>query len=207
MRPITISRQLDAADPNGIALDQTTGGAADLLINGAFAVAGVATLDQQRKVGLESTANLSAVTFTVYGTDQSGRIISEALAGPNNNTVSTILDFLTVTRISVSAAVGTNVEVGTTGVGASVPIPMNLGQTPFNATITVDVTGTIDYTVQYTNDPVFDGVGPFLWFNHVDLVGDTTDAVGTIISPITALRILTNSGDGTAVMRVSQAGI
>ena len=83
MRPVIQSRQLDAADPNGIALDQQLGAAGDLTLNGAFVTAGVAILDQQRHVELESAGNISATNFTVTGTDEQGRIISETIAGPN----------------------------------------------------------------------------------------------------------------------------
>lgn len=207
MRPIRITRALTAADADGIALAQTTAGAGNLTLNGAFVAGGVAQLDAQRKVGIASTGNLSAVTFTVFGTDQAGNVISESLAGPNNNTVSTVLDYYTVTRVAVSAAVGTNVTVGTTGVGASAPIPLDQYLTPFNVSVGCVVTGTIDYTVQYTFDAVFASAGPFTWTNHADLTGETATADGTYISPVAATRVLTNSGTGSVAMTVMQAGL
>lgn len=206
MRPIRITRALTAADADGIAQAQQTVGAADLTLNGALVAGGVAQLDAQRKVGIASAGNLSAVTFTVYGTDQAGNSISESLAGPNNNTVSTTLDFYTVARVAVSGAVGTNVTVGTTGVGASAPIPLDQYISPFNVSIGCTVTGTIDYTVQYTFDAVFASAGPFTWTNHADLTAQTATADGTYISPVSATRVLTNSGTGSVAMNVMQAG-
>lgn len=208
MRPIVITRTLATADADGIALAQTLGGAGSLTLNGALVVSGVAQLTQQRVVGIASTGNLSAITFTVYGTNEAGIAISESLAGPNNNTVSTTLNFLTVTQVAASAAVGTNVTVGTTDVGASAPVPLDLYLEPFNVSLFIDVTGTVDVTVQYTgDDDVLTSVGPFVWFNHTDLTNETADTVGTIISPVTAVRLLTNSGTGTAQLTVLQAGV
>lgn len=208
MRPIVITRQLDTDDANGIALAQQTAGAGNLVLAGALASGGVATLDTQRKVGIASAGDLSAITFTVYGTDGQNQVISESLVGPNNNTVSTILDFLTVTRVAVSAAVGTDVTVGTTGVGASFPIPLDLYLNPVNVQIKVSISGTANGTVQYTNDPIFTmPLEDVEWTDDTDLdnlsSGYTT---GTLISPCTAVRLVTNSGDGTITMVVTQSG-
>jgi hypothetical protein len=207
MRPIVVTRTLATADADGIAQAQQLVGAGSLTLNGALVVSGVAQLTQQRKVGISSTGNLSSVTFTVYGTNEAGISISESLAGPNNNTVSTTLDFLTVTQVAASGAVATDVTVGTTGVGASAPIPLDLYLDPFNVSLFIDVTGTVDVTAQYTGDnDVLTSVGPFTWFNHTDLTNETSDSVGTIISPVTAVRLVTNSGTGTAELTVLQTG-
>lgn len=207
MRPVTISRTLAAAVANAICLAQTTAGAGNLTINGGSASSGVATLDAQRKVGIASTGNLSAVNFTVYGTDQNGRSINETIAGPNNNTVSTTLDFYTVTRVAVNGAVGTNVTVGTTGVGASQPIPLDL-YLQAGSTVSVNVTGTLNYTVQVTNDDVYSNTNP-TWSSHptAALVGATSSQIGTTATAYRAMRLLTNSGSGTGQIVLSQQGL
>lgn len=207
MRPITITRTLATADADGIAQLQQAVGAGDLTLNGALVTSGVAQLGAQRVVGIASTGNLSAVNFTVYGTNQAGSAISQTIAGPNNNTVSTTLDFLTVTRVAVSAAVGTDVTVGTTGVGGSPAIPLDQYISPFNVSVGCTVSGTVNYTAQYTFDDVFASVGPFTWTDFGDLTSKTATDDGTFISPVVAVRLLTNSGTGTVVMRVIQAGL
>lgn len=207
MRPIVITRTLATAVADGIALAQQLAGAGSLTLNGSLVVDGVAQLTQQRVVGIASTGNLSAITFTVYGTNEAGIAISESLAGPNNNTVSTTQNFLTVTQVAASAAVGTDVTVGTTDVGASAPLPLDLYLDPFNVSLFLDVTGTVDVTLQYTgDDDVLTSVGPFVWFDHTDLTNKSADSVGTIISPVTAVRLLTNSGTGSAQLTVLQSG-
>lgn len=207
MRPIVITRSLTAADADGIAEAQQLLAPGSLTLNGDLVVSGVAQLGSQRKVGIASTGDLSLITFTVYGTNQAGLAISESLLGPDNDTVSTTLDFLTVTQVAASAAVGTDVEVGTTGVGASAPLPLDLYLDPFNASIFLDVVPTVNCTVEYTGDDnVLTSVGPFTWFAHSDLTSETADAVGTIISPVTAVRLVTNSGTGSVEMTVLQSG-
>lgn len=207
MRPVVITRTLATADADGIAQAQTLVGAGSLTLNGALVSGGVAQLDVQRVVGIASTGNLSAITFTVYGTDEAGNTISESLAGPNNNTVSTALNFYTVNQVAASAAVGTNVTVGTTAVGASQNVPLDVYLDPFNTSLFLDITGTVNVTVQYTGDDnILTSAGPFVWYDHSDLTGETSDAVGTIISPVTAVRLLTNSGTGEAELTVLQAG-
>jgi len=208
MRPITQTRQLDAADANGICLDQTTVGAANLTITGALASGGVATLDVQRQVEFESIADLSAVNFTVTGTDEQGRTISETIAGPNAGVSSTTLDFKTVTQVAVDGAVGTNVEGGTNAVGGSIPIPIDKYLTPTNIGMGLQITGTVNVTVQHTFGDIFDSDPSTIhnWFDHPTLAAETADADGNLAFPPQAVRLLTNSGVGTAIFRLVQAG-
>lgn len=209
MRPIEQSRQLAAADPNGIALDQQLGAAGNLTLDGTFVDAdGVAQLGDQRQVELESAGNISATNFTITGTDDSGAVISETLAGPNAGVSTTALNFSTVTQIAADASFGTDVEVGTNGLGASQAVPLDLYLTPFNVSLFIGITGTVDVTVQFTGDDVFgDAPGPHDWTDHPDLTGISANDDATFISPVSACRLLTNSGDGTAVLRIAQAGL
>lgn len=208
MRPITLTRALVAAAVGAIAAAQTTAGAGNLLINGTLASSGVATLDVQRTVGLTSAGNLSAVNFTITGTDDQGRVISEVLAGPNANTVSSVLNYKTVTSIAVSAAVGTNVTADTVATGASREIPLDKWLNPFNVSVSMEITsGSGSWTLQYTFDNVFDGTGgPYVWYNHATLVNVGTSSNGTLVSPVMAVRVLTNSGTGTLRTVTVQTG-
>jgi len=156
---------------------------------------------------LESAGNISATNFTITGTDDSGAIISETLAGPNATTIPTELNFSTVTQIAADAAFATDVEIGTDGVGASQTVPLDQYLTPFNVSLSVVITGTVDVTVEFTFDDVFgDFPGPHSWIPHPDLTNISADADATFISPVSACRLLTNSGDGEAVLRIIQAG-
>jgi hypothetical protein len=206
MRPIRISRALLAADPDGIALAQQLVGAGNLTLNGAFVAGGTAYLTAQRRVGLTSAGNLSAVNYTVYGTNEAGIVISETLAGPNANTVSTTLDFFTVTRIAASAANATDITAGTTDVGASLPIPLDYLISPFQVTAALEIqSGAVNATLQYTLDNIFEP-GPIVWFNDTILVGVAVNTVTSYVSPVRACRLVTNSGTGAAVLQLIQAG-
>jgi len=209
MRPVTFSRTLAAAAVGAICASQTTAGAGNLLINGTLASAGVATLAAQQTVGITSAGNDSAVNFTVTGTDDQGRVISQTIAGPNANTVQTTLNYRTVTQIAVSAAVASAVTVDTLQIGGSQEIPVDRYLGPTDISVGVIVTGTLNYTVQWTLDDVFGAApGPFTWFSAgANLVGASTTQSGSIGAPVSAIRLLTNSGNGAGKIIVQQSGM
>ena len=208
MRPIVQTRQLAAAVANGIAQDQQLGAAGDLTLDGSLVDSdGVAQLGTQRQVAFESAGNIATVVFTITGTDDSGALISEDITGINASTVLSTLNYATVTQIAADASFASDVEVGTTGVGASQTVPLDQYLTPFNVSLSVVITGTVDVTVEFTFDDVFgDFPGPHSWVPHPDLTNISADADATFISPVSACRLLTNSGDGEAVLRIIQAG-
>jgi hypothetical protein len=231
MRPIYLTRALVAAVANGIALDQNLAAAGDMVLAGSLVAGGVAILGAQRKVILTAGAgdNASATTFTIYGTDDQGHQIHESLAGPNSGVtdpVQSVLDYATVTRIAASQAFGAGVTVsaGTNGVGASVPVPLDQMIPQFNVMIaTVLRSGAANWTVQYTFDNVFDAydfsnTNIFLpgyvaghperikWWDDADITAASADAKGSLVNPVKAVRLVTNSGTGSVEMAVIQQG-
>lgn len=99
-----------------------------------------------------------------------------------------------------------SVTVAKTGVGSSSVIPMDTYISPFNVGFGVVVTGTVDYTVQHTFDNVLQsGVTP-TWFSHPTISGETTNQDGNYAFPVAAIKVLVNSGAGTATLTVIQAG-
>lgn len=91
---------------------------------------------------------------------------------------------------------------------ASAWIPVDYKQTPFNATVSVVVSGTLTYTVEYTTDNVLAGATPTA-FNAEDttLVGATTSQAGAVTSPVMALRLnVTAFTSGSATMTIIQGG-
>lgn len=106
-------------DRDGISVSQTRSGAGNLTITGALATGGIAKLDAGvdsygRCVGLYSAGDLSLISTTIYGYDIDGVPLVETIAtGPNNSTVSGLKAFSKVTRVYVSATLGTAMEVGT----------------------------------------------------------------------------------------------
>lgn len=95
--------------------------------------------------------------------------------------------------------------VSKTGTGSSTAIPMNTNISPFNVGFGVVVSGTVDYTVQHTfDDPA---VGFTTWFSHPTVAGETANADGNYAFPVTGVKLLMNSGTGTATLNLVQAGI
>lgn len=95
--------------------------------------------------------------------------------------------------------------VSKTGTGSSSALVMNTNISPFNVGFGVVVTGTVNYTVQHTfDDPA---VGFTTWFSHPTIASETTNQDGNYAFPVTGVKLLVNSGDGTAVMNLIQAGI
>jgi len=97
-----------------------------------------------------------------------------------------------------------------TGAGGSDVSPMNLNTSPFNIGFAVLVTGTVNYTVQHTFDDVFSptfSAGTAVWFDHPTIASQTANKDGNYAFPVTAIRLLVNSGGGTAALILLQAGI
>ena len=95
--------------------------------------------------------------------------------------------------------------VSKTGTGSSPAIVMNTNVSPFNVGFGVIVTGTVDYTVQHTFDDPYSGFST--WFSHPTVAGETTNQDGNYAFPVTGIKVLVNSGDGTATLKLVQAGI
>ena len=95
--------------------------------------------------------------------------------------------------------------VSKTGVGSSSSLVMNTNISPFNVGFGVIVSGTVNYTVQHTfDDPA---VGFSTWFSHPTISSETTNQDGNYAFPVTGIKLLVNSGDDTATLKLIQAGI
>ena len=95
--------------------------------------------------------------------------------------------------------------VSKTGTGSSDSIVMNTNATPFNVGFGVIVTGTVNYTVQHTFDDPASGFS--VWFDHPTIASQAANADGNYAFPVTGIKVLVNSGGGTATLKLVQAGI
>ena len=81
---------------------------------------------------------------------------------------------------------------------------------PFSVTVNTVVTGTVVYTLQYTNDNVqaaaYTPAGGN-WKDHPMMTGATTSNMVVIESPVTAVRLNQASGAGSVAAIVQQAGL
>lgn len=82
---------------------------------------------------------------------------------------------------------------------------MNTNISPFNVGFGVVASGTVDYTVQHTfDDPA---VGFTTWYSHPTVAGEVANADGNYAFPVTGIKVLVNSGSGSATLNLIQAGI
>lgn len=73
--------------------------------------------------------------------------------------------------------------------------------------IQVDAIGTVDYTVSYTMQNIYNIVTPATnadWTPITGMTGATADAVAKVDASIFAIKVVINSGAGTAEITVSQ---
>lgn len=215
MQPITVTvGPLAAADDNGIATSQTTAGPANLNLDGALVVNGVAVLDAPRQVLITNVGNDLGITFTVTGTTFGGRPASETVNGTNGSSVATSIDFKTVTSVYVSGGTSVSgVYVGTNGLAGSRWVRMDSWANAESA-IQVDVTGTVSYTVQTTMDDPNDPVSPVAvasvkWVNSTDtnVVGQNATKSSSLSVTPTWVRVLLNSGTGSVAMKIAQFNV
>lgn len=203
---------LTAADADGICASQTPAGAGDLTLDGALVSGGVAVLDTARRVLITAAADESGVTFTITGTSYNGRVQSETIAGPNVTTAQSVLDYKTVTSVAISGAAAGAITVGTNGVASSRWLRLD-GWAFAQVGLQVDVSGTINYTVQQTFDDPNDPTSPVspasvIWANSGDsaVVAKAVDAQSFYAYAPAFIKITANSGTGSAKLTAVQYG-
>lgn len=205
-RPKTLTLTL-VVDPNGICVDQTTGGAGNLSLDGALISDGKYTSDTAQQIGLESSGNLSGVTFTVTGKGYDSSSvwngsISEAITGPNATTVESTNYYTEITQIAVDGAVGTNVEIGPVDEAITKTYPLNWRRTE-DIGLQAVVSGTINYDVDYTLSSVQDGVAPD-WIPVDSSMTAATAAQKVVLDGgVRAIRVQANSGSDAGEVKLN----
>jgi hypothetical protein len=201
---------LAVAAANNIALSQTPAGAGALTLNGSLVTSGVATLDNPRRV-LITTADTTHL-FTVTGTTPTGSVISEVV-GPITTSAYTAQDFATITSVTINGAATAAVTVGTNGVG-STPWVRTDEWADAALSIQCDVVGTVNYTVQASNDDPNDPTNPVLpsamtWIstNDPNGVAATVAILTNYLFAPQYVRALLNSGTGSVSMTVTQYNV
>lgn len=219
MLPVVVTMSFPVGNATTIAQVQgSTSGAFQL--NGTLGTSAGGDLGlYQQRVTITSGGNDSSIFFRIAGLNLANNPITEVLAGGNATVVQSNLDFGVVRSIipqanltgGLATTAGT-VSAGTNGVGSSLWNIVNWHVSPSNIEVSGVVVGTtaVNYTVQYTyDDPnnLPSGVQYPQPFNHPTLVGATTSLDGSINDPVTAVRLLINSGTGTIRYTMIQAGI
>jgi len=97
----------------------------------------------------------------------------------------------------------------TAGTIVSAVCPVDHYVSPFNVALNVQVTGTVNYTVQYTFDDVFAAgynAASGNWTDHATLTSQTVTKDSNIAYPVRGIRLKQTSGSGTTVLTIIQAG-
>ena len=171
-----------------------------------------AYLDKPRRVLITNVGNDSGITFTVVGTSFTGGSISETVTGTSGSTAATTLDFATVTSITTSGSTSASgITVGTNGVAGSSWVRLD-DWAPAVWSIQVDVSGTVNYTVQTTMDDPNDptnavAIGSVTWLSSSDanLVSQSSAKGSVFTGAPRYVRVLLNSGTGTATATILQS--
>lgn len=147
-RAVVFTKALIGAVANAVAHQQNPSAAGDLTLTGT-----TVTLDTQRRLLFTFGSDETGKTLTVWGYNDSGGGICEAIAGTTAGTVASVFDYLTVTRIAIDQDSAGNITVGTNAVG-STPWALFDGYVPTpNLNIDMElVTGSGNASIEWTND-------------------------------------------------------
>ena len=207
-------------------------GNASLLVGSVTPVSGTpltlltTALDVPRRIFLAYGNEGAPRTLALVGTDRAGNAIKETLsvpAGGAGSPINTTQDFLTLTSATpAGGGWSANMTLGTGGIASGPWIVMNSQVSPSNIGIAVVVSGTVNYTVEYTYDNLnaltlsgsqgFSSIiQPTVWsFSALASKTASTDLVNVPwIEPIWAMRLTLNSftNPGSATATFIQAGV
>lgn len=218
---IVFTKTLAAASANNIATAQAAVAGTPLTLNGSAVSGGVATIDTYsatnntepgRRVLITSTSGSETAVIAITGTNSNGQTVSESVTfSGSSTTLQSNLDYVTVTRIVPSGTIVGNLSAGTNGVGASRWATLNwMGNSPLNLGWLVElVSGSVNYTVQYTQDDPnnLQGGASYPLSRDTALGAQTATADSTVSTPVVAMRVLVNSGTGVIRARFVEAGL
>jgi len=192
---VVFLKTLAAASATNIATSQAASAGTPLTLNGTAVSGGVATIDTfnvanntaiGRRVLITSTSGAETASIMITGTNASNAVISETITfSGSSTTVQSNLDYVTVTKIVPSGTIVGSLSAVTNGIGSS---------------------PCIQYTYSDPNNLLAGTTFP-LAFNASTITNQSSTIDGATNIPLTATRILVNSGTGTIRVRMIQAGI
>lgn len=205
MRPISFTRSQPAASGTSVAANQLLNASGAITIDGTLASGGVATLTVPAYLTVFSDKS-ATVTFVASGTRPGGGTQVESIVVTASGTVTGSLSFATVTGITASAATSATISVGNAIPGYTDWIPLDIYTPNQVTTISAKTSGTVNYSVEYTNEDPFDRtiqqlVAPHPNASLTAASGDETQFTTTLMR---AVRLKINSGNGSVRFTVVQ---
>jgi hypothetical protein len=193
---------VDVADASLTGFASNVTGAAFVLTANA-ATDGIA---HQVSIRNDSATDHTGKTVTLVGTDQDGKALTEVVTGPDASaTVESAGYFLTLTSATPSATIGADTfDIGWVDEVSTKTIPLDW-RSDLAAAINVDVTGTIDFTVQQTFDNVQVATGQqsAQWLDIAALAAKSADTTSTSTVGATAIRLKVNSYSSGAELQMN----
>ena len=180
------------------------GSTVDIGVNGVFIASD--SLAHQIDI-IDTGADIqTGATYTIVGTDIDGLALSEDIAGPGSGaTIETTGYFKTITCIAIASPVaGSTIDVGIVDEVSAQSVPLNL-LSQSGATVHVDVTGTIDFTVRERFDDIqlsSTAVQTNRWIAVTALATKTADTTGVLTAGASACQIIVNSYTAGAELQV-----
>ena len=225
MRPVTVSvgplaaasataiRTASSAAIGALVLNGALVSAGSTVANGVIVPTGVAVLDSPRQVRFTTSTSEAGKTVLVTGTDRAGNAQSETVTLPSSaTTVDTVLSYSTFSG-SISAASAGTIAIGTNGLAESQWVRLDEWALQ-RAGLQVVASGTVNYTVRTTFDDPNSPTNPVApasvtWFDSTDAaVVAATASKTSVLDPVpTFVKLVLNSGTGSAAMTVVQQGV
>lgn len=221
-----------AAAATALAAAQAVAAAGNLTLNGTLIVAGAYTsTGARRMVAVSTDAGDTTQTVTFYGTNRDGATISEVVTLNGVTIVTSKLDFLTVTRVAVSAATTGNLTAGTSAKASGAwimierakncPISLQLRTTLVSGAATWSVEETMDdpnganglgangqsyegALFPYELNAASVSVGgnyPPVAFDDATITAKSASINGTIVAPFWAYRLTVTAGTGVVQLQ------
>jgi hypothetical protein len=212
LRAVTVTAgAVGTTAANNICLSQTPSGAGNLTLNGSLVTGGVGVFPTLQRVKITTTDTTHV--FTLTGTSNTGTLVTETLQNTGSS-ITSALDYLTVTSIAINGAATGAVTVGNGGSPLAATPWVRLDEySPGTVSIQVNVTGTVNFTVQSSNDGQMDSPTG-LAQNYVWITTNDANAVNATASLQTNFlfvpiwgRVLLNSGSGSIKAIFVQSGM
>lgn len=207
MRPLLIDIDPANVDANGIAAALPTGSAWAFGTDAEWIASSAGDSLAHRlivtTVGNEPAGN--APVLTLVGTDADGLVQTEIITLPNATTIETTKYWLTVTSGSTQAATVGTFDIGWVDEIMTQTIPLNYRHVEA-ATYSVDVTGTVSYTVQETLNEIHNLTNPAedaSWFGVTALLAKAADLLEAGNVHVSACRLIINSYTDTAEIQLT----
>ena len=165
-------------------------------------------MDNTRQIAIASAGNDSGITFKIVGRDKVGSKLTETVTGANAGTATSALDYYWVDRIFSSGATASTITIGTNGISHSPWISCD-SWAAGPISISANVVGTVNYTIQLTNDDPNSLTNPVTPANMnwqpTGVAGATASAYANLTAPPAYIRTLLNSGTGSVGITIIQA--